>query len=211
MADFALRAAYYLNLPAKGPVPLPRITERWTVPRSVFVHKKSQENWERITMRRLIQVVDGDPEVVQRWLAFVRKWTWYSVGFKAQVFQHEPLPEQLSAKERDEKKVEEASRAMSGVDWSLFGRREGLEGEKEVATALEKEGFAKGTIAEAVKAVGGEGGGGYSARLLREGKKVRRTAESKQEAIEWKRRVMDEMKVFREGYAREMQRGETRV
>ena len=64
-ADFALRAAYYLHLPAFGPIPLPRITERWTVPRSNFVHKKSQENFERITMRRLIQIKDGHPETIE--------------------------------------------------------------------------------------------------------------------------------------------------
>ena len=91
MADFALRAAYYLHLPARGPVPLPRITERWTVPRSSFVHKKSQENFERITMRRLIQILDGHPETVEIWLAFLRKHAYYGVGMKANVWEHEKL------------------------------------------------------------------------------------------------------------------------
>src|SRR5690349_22024541 len=49
--DFALRAAYYLGLPAYGPVPLPRMVQRWTVPKSTFIFKKSQENFERITLR----------------------------------------------------------------------------------------------------------------------------------------------------------------
>lgn len=91
MADFALRAAYYLHLPARGPVPLPRITERWTVPRGNFVHKKSQENFERITMRRLIQILDGHPETVEIWLAFLRKHAYYGVGMKANVWEHERL------------------------------------------------------------------------------------------------------------------------
>ena len=89
--DFALRAAYYLNLPAAGPIPLPRITERWTVPRSNFVFKKSQENFERITLRRLIQIQDGHPETVELWLAFLRKHAYYGVGMKANVWQHEKL------------------------------------------------------------------------------------------------------------------------
>ncbi|KAF2490561.1 ribosomal protein S10 [Lophium mytilinum] len=93
-ADFAMRAAYYLGLPAKGPIPLPRITERWTVPRANFVFKKSQENFERITMRRLIQIQDGHPEVVQAWLAFLAKHQYYGVGMKANVFQFEALGEQ---------------------------------------------------------------------------------------------------------------------
>ncbi|KAK2761404.1 Tryptophan--tRNA ligase, mitochondrial [Arachnomyces sp. PD_36] len=90
-ADFALRAAYYLNLPASGPVPLPRIVERWTVPRSNFVHTKSKENFERITLRRLIQIKDGNPDTVQAWLAFLRKHAFHGVGMKANVWEHERI------------------------------------------------------------------------------------------------------------------------
>ncbi|GFF57821.1 hypothetical protein IFM46972_10911 [Aspergillus udagawae] len=90
-ADFAVRAAYYLKLPVSGPVPLPRIVERWTFPRSNFVHKKSQENFERITLRRLIQIKDGHPQAVQAWLAFLRKHAFYGVGMKANVWDHESL------------------------------------------------------------------------------------------------------------------------
>ncbi|KAK3313456.1 hypothetical protein B0H66DRAFT_566131 [Apodospora peruviana] len=89
--DFALRAAYYLKLPAFGPVPLPKMTSRWTVPRSVFVHKKSQENFERITVRRLIQIRDGHPETVQIWLAFLQKHAYFGVGMKANIFEFSPL------------------------------------------------------------------------------------------------------------------------
>ncbi|KAJ5092252.1 hypothetical protein NUU61_007122 [Penicillium alfredii] len=90
-ADFAIRAAYYLNLPVSGPVPLPRLVQRWTVLRSNFVHKKSKENFERITLRRLIQIKDGNPQVVQTWLAFLRKHAFYGVGMKANVWEHESL------------------------------------------------------------------------------------------------------------------------
>lgn len=82
-SDFALRAAYYLGLPAFGPVPLPRITERWTVPRDHFIFKKSQENFERRTLRRMIQIQDGNPETVQLWLAYLRKHQYYGIGIKA--------------------------------------------------------------------------------------------------------------------------------
>lgn len=90
-ADFAVRAAYYLKLPVSGPIPLPRIIERWTVPRSNFVHKKSQENFERITLRRLIQIKDGHPRAVQAWLAFLRKHAFYGVGMKANVWDYDTL------------------------------------------------------------------------------------------------------------------------
>ncbi|KAK4945125.1 mitochondrial 37S ribosomal protein rsm10 [Elasticomyces elasticus] len=90
-ADFCVRAAYYLGLPATGPAPLPKRTERWTVLKSNFVNKKSQENFERITMKRLITVYDGEPSVVEVWLAFLRKWQFYGVGMKANVWQWEEL------------------------------------------------------------------------------------------------------------------------
>jgi small subunit ribosomal protein S10 len=117
-ADFALRAAYYLNLPAKGPVPLPKITERWTVPRSNFVHKKSQENFERITLRRLIQIQDGHPEVVQIWLGFLQKYAYYGVGMKANVWEYSSLD---VAADMDA----QAEQAKAGFDerLKLFGGR----------------------------------------------------------------------------------------
>lgn len=89
--DFALRAAYYLGLPAFGPVPLPKITQRWTVIKSHFIFKKSQENFERITRRRLIQIRDGNPETVQIWLAFLQKHAYYGIGMKANVWEYNKL------------------------------------------------------------------------------------------------------------------------
>lgn len=91
MADFALRAAYYANLPAFGPTPLPKKIERWTVPRGNFVHKKSQENFERVTYKRLIQIKDGNPETVELWLAFLRKHQFHGVGMKANVWNWEEI------------------------------------------------------------------------------------------------------------------------
>jgi small subunit ribosomal protein S10 len=90
-ADFALRAAYFLKLPTKGTTSLPRKTERWTVPRGPFVHKKSQENFERITLGRRIEIYEGHPDVVATWLAFLRKHQYYGVGMKANVWEYGSL------------------------------------------------------------------------------------------------------------------------
>lgn len=143
-ADFALRAAYYLNLPAKGPVPLPRITERWTVPRSNFVHKKSQENFERITLRRLVQIQDGNPEVVQIWLGFLQKYAYYGVGMKANVWEYSSLD---VAKEMDA----QADKIKEKVDerFSLFGKRKDLINDKSIATMMNDQVFkgASGSLA----------------------------------------------------------------
>ncbi|CAK7269300.1 Tryptophan--tRNA ligase, mitochondrial [Sporothrix epigloea] len=116
-SDFALRAAYYLGLPAFGPVPLPRITERWTVPRSHFIFKKSQENFERITMRRLIQIRDGHPETVQVWLAFLQKHAYPGVGMKANMWEFDKLG---VGKEMDT--LAEASKELLEPQWAHAGQ-----------------------------------------------------------------------------------------
>jgi len=135
-ADFALRAAYYLNLPARGPVPLPRITERWTVPRSNFIHKKSQENFERITVRRLIQIQDGHPEAVQIWLGFLQKYAYYGIGMKANIWEFSSLD---VGKELDEQADNVQERVKERL--SLFGRRKGLDEGKALEKMLHDEVF----------------------------------------------------------------------
>ncbi|KAI9677577.1 MAG: mitochondrial 37S ribosomal protein rsm10 [Caeruleum heppii] len=130
-ADFALRAAYYLNLPASGPVSLPRITERWTVPRSNFVNKKSQENFERITMRRLIQIQDGHPDGVEAWLAFLRKHQYYGVGMKANVWGYE----QLGVGKTMDVSLENVKDALE-PKWAHFGRKKNLETSEKVMEML---------------------------------------------------------------------------
>ena len=91
MADFAMRAAYYLGLPAKGPVPLPRKIERWTLSKSNFVHTKTKENFERITLKRAIEIQDGEAEVVKIWLAYLRRHAFWGVGMKANIWEFESL------------------------------------------------------------------------------------------------------------------------
>lgn len=55
------------------------------------MHKKSQENFERKTLRRLIQIKDGNPETVQVWLAFLKEHAYYGIGMKANVWNYEKL------------------------------------------------------------------------------------------------------------------------
>lgn len=152
-ADFALRAAYYLNLPAAGPIPLPRVTERWTVPRSNFIFKKSQENFERITLRRLIQIQDGHSETVEVWLAFLRKHAYYGVGMKANVWQHERLGEFrtlssmiltltsiLGVGKTMDVSLENLKQAME-PKWAHFGRRKTLETSERAFEMMRGEAF----------------------------------------------------------------------
>lgn len=136
-ADFAVRAAYYMGLPARGPIPLPRITERWTVPRSNFIFKKSQENFERITMRRLVQIQDGHPDVVKAWLAFLQKHQYWGVGMKANIYEYEDLESATRAGyalEKGDYSRRREGAVMQKVEEILNspGYKEAMKGHKEV-------------------------------------------------------------------------------
>ena len=47
-----------------GPVPLPTKVERWTVNRSPHVDKKSREQFEIRTHKRVLDIVDPTPQTV---------------------------------------------------------------------------------------------------------------------------------------------------
>ncbi len=47
-----------------GPIPLPTVCNRWTVLRSPHVDKKSREQFEMRTHKRLIDIIDPTPQTV---------------------------------------------------------------------------------------------------------------------------------------------------
>lgn len=160
-----MRAAYYLGLPAYGPVPLPRIVERWTVPKGSFIHKKAQENFERKTLRRLIQIKDGHPETVEIWLAFLRKHAYYGIGMKANVWNFEktgkaspePLPLSCSDNDLGVGKTMDVNmddmKAELDEEFSLFGPKQGDETAEKVMELVNREDFraASGGMAPMIK------------------------------------------------------------
>lgn len=90
-ADFCMRVGYYLHVPMSGVALLPRKRELWTLNRSPFVHKRSQENFERITYSRLITCYDANSDVVQMLLGYLRENGYPGVGIKANLFGQEGL------------------------------------------------------------------------------------------------------------------------
>ena len=88
---FALHAASSLGIPASNVISLPTQRSLWTVIRSPFAHKKSQENFERRVHKRAIKAWDADPEVVQRWILYLRKNAMPGVGMKVTVWDRVPL------------------------------------------------------------------------------------------------------------------------
>ena len=59
-----VRTAEKTGAQVSGPIPLPTKTQRWTVLRSPHVDKKSREQFEIRTHRRLLDIVDPTPQTV---------------------------------------------------------------------------------------------------------------------------------------------------
>lgn len=88
---FATHAAYSLGIPISRVVYLPTKHTLWTVPRSPFIHKKSQENFERRVHKRAIKAWDADPEVVERWCRYLRHHALGGVGMRVTKWERMPL------------------------------------------------------------------------------------------------------------------------
>lgn len=133
-ADFCMRAAFYLQMPARGPVPLPRQIERWTTLKSNFVMKKAQENFERITYKRLITVLDAEKSAVETWLAFVRKWQYYGVGMKANVWSYEGVNVAANMDKEYETQIKEELEGKLG----MYGWNKDMAGKSDVERLLRR-------------------------------------------------------------------------
>ncbi len=48
-----------------GPIPLPTEVKRWTVNRSSFVHKDAREQFEMRIHKRLIDILNPSPKVIE--------------------------------------------------------------------------------------------------------------------------------------------------
>jgi small subunit ribosomal protein S10 len=59
-----VRTAEKTGAQVSGPIPLPVKMERWTVLRSPHIDKKSREQFEIRTHKRLLDIVDPTPQTV---------------------------------------------------------------------------------------------------------------------------------------------------
>lgn len=79
---FAESAASALGIPTSGGYVLPTKRSVWTVPKSPFIYKTSQENFERRVWKRGIKAWDADEEVVKKWVEYLRKHAMGGVGMR---------------------------------------------------------------------------------------------------------------------------------
>jgi len=59
--------------------------------RSPFAHKKSQENFDRKVHKRAIKAWDAHPEVVQRWVTYLRTHAIAGVGMRVTTWERIPV------------------------------------------------------------------------------------------------------------------------
>ncbi len=59
-----VRTAQKTGATVRGPIPLPTRRQRWTVLRSPHIDKKSREQFELKTHKRLIDIIDSRPQTV---------------------------------------------------------------------------------------------------------------------------------------------------
>ena len=59
-----VRTAQKTGATVRGPIPLPTRRQRWTVLRSPHIDKKSREQFELRTHKRLIDIVDSRPQTI---------------------------------------------------------------------------------------------------------------------------------------------------
>ncbi len=60
-----VRMAEKTGATVRGPIPLPTRRERWTVLRSPHIDKKSREQFELRTHKRLIDILDSRPQTAE--------------------------------------------------------------------------------------------------------------------------------------------------
>jgi len=59
-----VRTAQTSGATVRGPIPLPTRRQRWTVLRSPHIDKKSREQFELRTHKRVIDIVDSRPQTI---------------------------------------------------------------------------------------------------------------------------------------------------
>jgi len=89
--DFARRTAFYLSIPCSGTIYLPTQRTRWTIPKGPFVHKKSQENFERKTHKRLLTFKDANKNIIDGLLSYLTKNCPPGVGMRVTRWEWEDL------------------------------------------------------------------------------------------------------------------------
>jgi small subunit ribosomal protein S10 len=72
-------------MPVANPASLPTTRSLYTVLKSPFVHKKAQENFEKRVYKKIINVYDTSPQVVDMWLRYLNNNSVQGVGMSVKL------------------------------------------------------------------------------------------------------------------------------
>lgn len=167
---FALQAAWHLGIPCTRPAFYPVKRELHTVLRSGFVHKKSQQNFGRVTHTRVVKAYDANEEVINRWINYLSdESVAANVNIDAKRYTYRRLGwgKQLEQEAKTEREVLAQDRA---IDWYRQRSRPGAPKFDAIATPL-----ASSTMGDASgKNKGGKAG---EAVALSQEEQIKRLAE----------------------------------
>ncbi|QRW09913.1 ribosomal protein S10p/S20e [Ceratobasidium sp. AG-Ba] len=88
---FAYHAALALGIPLSHPARLPTQRSLFTVPKSPFIFKKAQENFEKKTHKRAVKVWNADKDVVDVWLRYLEEHMMPGIGMRVVRWEREAL------------------------------------------------------------------------------------------------------------------------
>ncbi|KAL4244552.1 universal ribosomal protein uS10 family protein [Abortiporus biennis] len=88
---FSTHVASALAIPISGTVNLPTQRSLWTVNASPFIYKSAQENFERLTHKRVIKAFDADPDVVDKWFKYLQAHLAGGVGLRMVKWDRAPV------------------------------------------------------------------------------------------------------------------------
>lgn len=147
---FVLHAAYAFGIPASRAAALPNKRSLYTVIRSPFVHKKSQENFERIVHRRAIKIWDTDMDVFNKWARYLEingmagvdmrfvRWERVEVGFGQKRLTEVVKYEQALWEQSQKGGPGSKARAMNSKEQVANVAREVVEAEIAAARAVDE-------------------------------------------------------------------------
>ena len=81
---FTRRVCEHLRIPCSNTVRLPTKTQRWTVPKSPFIDKKAQDQFERKHHKRLLKLWDANDAVLDCLVAYMENTMPASVGVRVE-------------------------------------------------------------------------------------------------------------------------------
>jgi len=119
---FAACAADALAIPLSRPVMLPRQRRLWTVPRSPFVHKKSQENFERIVHKRVLKAWDTNPQIIDLWEEYLKMHSLAGVGMRIVKWERLPLDVVGSQNRKQLEEAKTNSRKVAALGQKIINK-----------------------------------------------------------------------------------------